>query len=77
MTNPIFYTTEDCHLCELAEQEIVSALAGLDVQVEVIDIAESAELVAKYGEVIPVFYTENRVLNWPFDAAMVRELING
>nr|MBP7824870.1 glutaredoxin family protein [Pseudomonas sp.] len=45
--------TLGCHLCEQAEQLLMPWLAR-DVVVELLDIAESEALVARYGLRIPV-----------------------
>lgn len=59
------YHTSGCHLCELAEHELVS----LSWPFVKIDIAHSAELVSEFGWLIPVLQDERgRRLCWPFDA---------
>ena len=64
------YGTSACHLCELAEALVVTALGqGLDCTVEDVDISDSDDLVARYGERIPVLrHPDGRELNWPFSA---------
>jgi len=62
------YGTSACHLCEVAEQLLqllCEARPGLEV-IQV-DIAESDELVERYGERIPVLGgPQGRELDWPF-----------
>lgn len=63
-----FYTTSHCHLCELAEQLLVQTPLPHPVPVEVVDIAESETLVARYGTRIPVLRRGDTgtELEWPF-----------
>jgi glutaredoxin-related protein len=67
------YSTEFCHLCEEAE----AILQALGVEAEYVDIAESDELVDKYGVRIPVLQRMDTgaELGWPFDAAGVTEFL--
>ena len=75
MTSIIFYTTDDCHLCELAETLIVQALGGTEIAVEVVDIASSADLVQQYGTTIPVLSKGEQQLCWPFNAEQVASFL--
>ncbi|HBX39441.1 MAG TPA: thioredoxin family protein, partial [Marinobacter adhaerens] len=50
----LFYTTSQCHLCELAEALLVSTPMPEPIPVDVVDIAQSEELVERYGTRIPV-----------------------
>ncbi len=63
-----FYTTEGCHLCELAAKMLDSHINQLSYNVETIDIAESESLVSQYGTRIPVLIKPKKgeELNWPF-----------
>lgn len=78
MTSLILYSTSSCHLCELAEALIAPLLVNHPCTVEVIDIAESDELVERYGIRIPVLVrTDNgHELNWPFDGEDFLALID-
>lgn len=63
------YSTAGCHLCELA-RDIVSPLLDTNViQLEQIDIADSDELIERYGVRIPVLKSplHDDELGWPFD----------
>lgn len=64
----LFYTTSQCHLCELAEALLVSTPMPTPIPVDVIDIAQSETLVARYGTRIPVLRRNdtNEELGWPF-----------
>ena len=69
-------TTLGCHLCEVAEQLIVSTLTD-GCMVEAEDIADSDDLIALYGERIPVLRCEvsGAELGWPFDAGQLAEFV--
>ena len=75
-----FYTTEGCHLCEEAEVLLQQLLARYpnQLQVEVIDIVESEELIQQYGERIPILKIagDNSDLGWPFDFTSMETYIN-
>lgn len=73
------YSTLGCHLCELAEAELLPYVALGDVTITVVDIAEESgsdenpgaiagDLVARYGTRIPVLHhlETGLELNWPF-----------
>lgn len=64
----LFYTTSQCHLCDLAEALLVSTSMPVPIPVDVIDIAQSEELVARYGTRIPVLRRSDTSaeLGWPF-----------
>ncbi|QEM81140.1 glutaredoxin family protein [Halomonas binhaiensis] len=53
MTRLVLYTTLGCHLCERMEALVV-ALADPKLQIEPVEIADDASLLARYGERIPV-----------------------
>ncbi|MDA9556098.1 glutaredoxin family protein [Vibrio sp.] len=61
----ILYSTEGCHLCEMAYQLLIEL--KLESFVEVIDIAFDDELFSRYGVTIPVLVINDSELNWPFD----------
>lgn len=65
------YGTSACHLCELAEQLLRSAMVGgSPVSFEQVDISESDDLFERFGVRIPVIRRENGAeLSWPFDRA--------
>ncbi len=62
----VLYSTDACHLCEQALDMLLgmSELAGR--QLEVIDIAADDDLVARFGESIPVLQIGASRLYWPF-----------
>lgn len=70
----LIYTTEGCHLCDIATQVIASAVNLEQVYVELVDIAEEKdadELIDSYGGRLPVVrhLASDRELDWPFDSA--------
>ena len=69
MTKVKFYTTVGCHLCEDAHLLIDQFVKQGGVIVEMIDIADSDELIDSYGIRIPVIQRldTDKELGWPFD----------
>jgi hypothetical protein len=67
--------TSGCHLCDQAEALLVQCLDLSQVEVELIDIADTDELVALYGVKIPVLRCpqSQKVLCWPFDVLAVKD----
>ncbi|MDB6141659.1 MAG: Thiol-disulfide isomerase and thioredoxin [Pseudomonas sp.] len=66
------FGTLGCHLCEVAEEEIMP-LVEHGLLVELIDIGESAAMVDEYGLRIPVLrrVDTGAELDWPFDGEQV------
>jgi glutaredoxin len=75
MKHLILYTTQGCHLCEIALQLIQRTLARENFRLEEVEISNSERLVDDYGIRIPVLADpESRAeLGWPFDA---QQLLN-
>tara|TARA_B100000676_G_C17974981_1_gene785603 strand:+ start:597 stop:821 length:225 start_codon:yes stop_codon:yes gene_type:complete len=71
----VLYTTVGCHLCEQA-RELVSMVAP-DLTLTLVDVAEDDELLARYGERIPVLMKESRELGWPFGLLDVQQFLAG
>ncbi|MBO0211899.1 glutaredoxin family protein [Vibrio sp. Vb2880] len=59
------YSTEGCHLCEMAYDLLKQV--QLTQQVNIVDIAFDDALFSRYGVTIPVLSYQNSELNWPFD----------
>ena len=72
------YSTPGCHLCELAKEIVAPLLNHYALFLEEIDIAESDDLIERYGVRIPVlkFPGCSDDLSWPFDAAQVQSFFN-
>jgi glutaredoxin len=65
MSKVVLYSTEGCHLCELA----LALLHQLKTPIEItiIEIGDDERLVEKYGTSIPVVeFANGQQLNWPF-----------
>ncbi|MCY9803601.1 glutaredoxin family protein [Vibrio scophthalmi] len=62
------YSTEGCHLCEMAFE----LTQQLDIEVAVVDIAFDDELFSRYGVTIPVLNYQGNELNWPFDSPQLQ-----
>jgi thiol-disulfide isomerase/thioredoxin len=68
---PVYlYSTPGCHLCEMAKEIISPLLNNYSLRLEEIDIAESDELIERYGVRIPVLKSSQHIdeLGWPFDS---------
>ena len=63
------YSTEGCHLCELA----LALISAKGINVDITDIAFDDELFARYGVTIPVLSDGQNELNWPFDDKQLEE----
>lgn len=66
------FGTLGCHLCELAEAEVMPLVAH-GLLVELVDIAESQALFEAYGLRIPVLrrIDTGEELEWPFETVQV------
>ncbi|OIQ26368.1 glutaredoxin family protein [uncultured Vibrio sp.] len=60
------YSTEGCHLCEMALELLNATQLNLDI--EVVDIAFDDTLFSRYGVTIPVVKFNQSELNWPFNS---------
>lgn len=76
---PIYlYSTPGCHLCELAREIIDPLLNNYLLVLDEVDIAESDELIARYGVKIPVLKSPFHIdeLCWPFDTVQVQAFLS-
>ena len=73
----IIYTTEGCHLCELAVQLLINVAPRLSIEIEVelVDIAFDDHLITLFGEKIPVFEYQQQQICWPFDEQAIVDLL--
>lgn len=73
----ILYSTEGCHLCEMAFDLLCEV--GLQQSVDIVDIAFNDELFSRYGVTIPVVKVKDAELNWPFDISQLKQwlTVNG
>lgn len=67
------YSTPGCHLCEMAREIIEPLLGDHSLILQEIDIADSDDLIERYGVKIPVLKSPQHIdeLCWPFDSAQV------
>lgn len=74
--NVLLYSTQGCHLCELA-MELIANL-GTEYQPEIIDIAQDDILFERYGVRIPVIQRKDnqQELGWPFDENQLIEFLS-
>ena len=65
--------TLGCHLCELAEDVVMPLVYEDGLLVELVDIADSEEMVEAYSLRIPVLRRVDigAELDWPFDTEQV------
>lgn len=70
MTSILLYTTAGCHLCEAAKTVLWPLLTEFGLRLKEVDIADSDDLIERYGVRIPVIAFEQSVteLAWPFSA---------
>ena len=70
------FTTLGCHLCEEAHEQLLSLTdSGMDLNVELVEIADSEELMDRYGITIPVIRAGDRELGWPFSLVELRTFL--
>ncbi len=76
VTELVLYTTAGCHLCEQAQGLLAELEPGMAVDLRLQDIAESEELVDRYGVRIPVLRrADGAELGWPFDLDQLRRFV--
>lgn len=77
MKTVFLYSTAGCHLCDTAWEILAPLITQLPLRLEEVDIAETDELIERYGIRIPVLKLENESeeLGWPFDAQQAWEFL--
>ncbi len=78
----LLFTTEGCHLCDVAIQLISCVLDLSKVYIELVDIAvgdESDQLIDRYGERIPVLMhrASEKEIGWPFNSEQLTSWLKG
>ena len=68
------YSTEECHLCEMAFE--LCQQAGIAEKVDIVDITFDDELFSRYGVTIPVLNFQGNEINWPFDLQELQHWLN-
>ncbi|MGI9275374.1 MAG: glutaredoxin family protein [Endozoicomonas sp.] len=73
------YTTSGCHLCEMAEEILVTLAAEGVIQWLPVEISDSDELVDRYGVHIPVVRSEqhDQEIGWPFSRQKLKQWAAG
>ncbi|KPZ54697.1 MULTISPECIES: glutaredoxin family protein [Pseudoalteromonas] len=75
MASFVLYHTDGCHLCEQAEQVLLSVLGNKNT-LQLTDIMTDEQLLARFQLSIPVFESKTgQLLYWPFDAQTVHEFL--
>ncbi len=77
-TTLILYTTLGCHLCEHAKDRLWPVLSSRGWGLEEVDIADSDELMERYGVRIPVVAQADSgaELDWPFEQHQLEQWLN-
>lgn len=65
----IFYTREDCPLCEDVEETLIA----LKIDYHPVDIDLDESLLKKYNAKIPVLVCNNKELYYPFTTEQLKE----
>lgn len=78
MLHCYLFGTLGCHLCDEAETVLAQVLPHVQAQIEVVDIIEREEWLARYSTSIPVLQRQDNQteLYWPFDAQQAFEFLN-
>lgn len=72
MSQVILYSTDGCHLCELAQAQ----LDTVNATYKIVDIIDDPDLVNRYGVRIPVVLNkDNKELGWPFELAQLHQFL--
>ena len=70
------FTTIGCHLCEIASSELkMLQKSGRIEFIKEVEIADSDELMKKYGTSIPVVKISEQEIHWPFELQDLETLI--
>jgi len=54
----VLYSKEDCHLCEAAKEVLRPLCENFHVSLREVDITHRADLLAQYGEEVPVGFLD-------------------
>lgn len=72
----VLYTTEGCHLCEDAHELLLSVAERQPLQLQLQEIGDDDDLVARYGIRIPVvLFPDGSELGWPFTEEQLEQVI--
>ena len=71
-----FYTRAQCHLCEIAKQELEQLRTSLGFNLEVLDVDDDPESQLRYGEQVPVGLIDGRkIFKYRVDHQALRRAI--
>ncbi len=75
--NLMFYSGQDCHLCDLALALLQSHAEYASLTVTNVNVREDHALYHSYGARIPVLKRTDtgEELGWPFDAEMLEQFL--
>ncbi|RRJ84634.1 glutaredoxin family protein [Aestuariirhabdus litorea] len=78
MLTLILYTTSGCHLCDQALALLTPIIELNQLQLRLVDIADSDAMIERYGVRIPVIQLEGTQgeLGWPFDEPQALAFLN-
>jgi len=72
MSQVVLYSTDGCHLCELAQAQLDMS----NTHYKIVDIIDDVDLVNRYGTRIPVVLNkDNKELGWPFELAQLQQFL--
>jgi glutaredoxin len=72
------YSKPGCHLCDDAREIVAAVCAELGERYDEVDITDSAELMRRFGEEIPVTFVDDRQHDfWRVDADRLRAALLG
>lgn len=78
MSRVLVYTKPGCHLCDEARAVIAAVCAELGETFSEVDITTSEELIARYGEEIPVTFVDGGQHDyWRVDPQRLRSALTG
>lgn len=73
----ILFTTQGCHLCEQAHELLLNIADKQPLQIQLQEIGDDDDLVARYGIRIPVVqFPDEEELDWPFSESDIETIIS-
>jgi hypothetical protein len=78
MTQLYLYSTTHCHLCELAETQLLNLAEHYAFNWRPVEIVDDDDLLARYAVLIPVITdpVDHTELSWPFSTEDIVEKFN-
>ena len=74
----ILYARQGCHLCEAAREVVTVAAAAAGTGWVEVDVDTDPELVARYGELVPVVTVDGVLVDyWRIDPVRLERAIGG